>query len=74
MMSQTFLQVITIVNIFILVFSTFNLFRRRNIVNLLAAFSVLSFAMIEASKFFLLFDARFADRYSALVFLFPSYL
>jgi len=62
MMSQTFLPVITIVNIFILVFSTFNLFRRRNIVNLLAAFSVLSFVMIEASKFFLLFDARFADK------------
>ena len=61
-MNYTIFSTISIINIFILVFSTFNLFRRRNIVNLLAAFSVLSFAMIEASKFFLLFDARFADK------------
>jgi len=56
-MFQTFLPVITIVNIFILVFSTFNLFRRRRIIDFLAAFSVLSIASYELSKFLFFFGS-----------------
>ena len=67
-MNESTLIVITIVNIFILVFSTFNLFGRKHISNLLLILSIWSLAVIEVAKFALLLDLPFGGRILSLGF------
>jgi len=66
--NQNFLAVITVVNIFLLGFSTFNLFKRRSIVEILLGVSVWTFIILEIAKFSLIFELNFAQRILGLGF------
>ncbi|MCK4810105.1 MAG: hypothetical protein KAS99_04120 [Candidatus Omnitrophica bacterium] len=68
MFDQTILSIIAIVNIFMLGFSTFNLFKRKSITNLLAAFCILSLVVLEIAKFSFFFEVPFADKIFGLGF------
>ena len=68
MMNQSIFPIISIINIFLLVFSTFNLFRRRHIINLLVSFSILSLAVLESAEFSLFFNFVYADKILGLGF------
>ena len=68
MYNLTIFPVISIISVFLLGFSTFNLFRRRNIVEILLGASVWTFVILEIAKFSLIFELNFAQRVLGLGF------
>ena len=62
------LSTLIIVNIFMLVFSSFNLFKRKHIVNLLLALCLWSIVILEISKFSLLLNFHATDKILGLGF------
>jgi len=68
MHNLTIFPVISIISIFLLGFSTFNLFRRRSIIEILLGVSVWTFIILEIAKFSLVFELNFAQRILGLGF------
>jgi len=68
MHNLTIFPVISIISIFLLGFSTFNLFKRRSIVEILLGVSVWTFIILEIAKFSLVFELNFAQRILGLGF------
>lgn len=61
MFNDSILSILTLLNIFLLAFSTFNLLKRKHIVNLLVCLSIFGLVVLEVGKFGLLFEAKFAS-------------
>lgn len=61
-MSQNLIFTVIVANIFLLLFSTFNLFKRKHIVNLLIAISVGSLIILEIAKFSLFSSHQVSDK------------
>ncbi|MCM8756638.1 MAG: ATP-binding protein [Candidatus Omnitrophica bacterium] len=62
MVRESNILIIILINIFLLVFSTFNFFRRKNIINFLIVTSIWSLVVLEIAKFSLFFDLAFTEK------------
>jgi len=71
-MTQTILLTITVANVFLLTTAVIYLLRKKNIIHLLLAFSVVSVIILELSKIALVFDFVLQERMLGLGFCFLS--